>query len=61
MGMQEMLQVLGPNSIHRTGSQPLFNGDFKRAGVDLVRTKDDHELALRSLDFNQSVFLVTLF
>ena len=28
-------------------AQLLFNGDFKRAGVDLVLTKDDHELVLQ--------------
>jgi fibronectin-binding autotransporter adhesin len=27
-------------------AQLLFNGDFKRSGVDLVLTKDDHELVL---------------
>jgi hypothetical protein len=28
-------------------AQLLFNGDFKRAGVDLVLTKDDHQLVLQ--------------
>ena len=28
-------------------AQLLFNGDFKRAGVDLVLSKDDHELVLQ--------------
>src|SRR5438105_9405447 len=28
-------------------AQLLFNGDFKRSGVDLILSKDDHELLLR--------------
>ena len=28
-------------------AQLLFNGDFKRAGVDLILSKDDHELVLQ--------------
>ena len=28
-------------------SQLLFNGDYKRSGVDLVLSKDDHELILQ--------------
>jgi fibronectin-binding autotransporter adhesin len=27
-------------------AQLLFNGDFKRSGVDLILSKDDHELVL---------------
>ena len=30
-------------------AQLLFNGDFKRAGVDLILSKDDHELVLHDV------------
>ena len=47
-----------PTSISRTRTAPpgaiivpdaqlLFNGDFKRSGVDLILSRDDHELVLQ--------------
>jgi VCBS repeat-containing protein/autotransporter-associated beta strand protein len=35
-----------PDAIIVPDAQLLFNGDFKRSGVDLVLSKDDHELVL---------------
>ncbi|MDB5640373.1 MAG: hypothetical protein JWP51_5281, partial [Bradyrhizobium sp.] len=36
-----------PGAIIVPDAQLLFNGDFKRSGVDLVLSKDDHELVLQ--------------
>jgi len=35
-----------PGAIIVPDAQLLFHGDFKRAGVDLILSQDDHELVL---------------
>src|SRR6202035_5644234 len=36
-----------PGAIIVPDAQLLFNGDFKRSGVDLILSRDDHELVLQ--------------
>jgi hypothetical protein len=47
------VETVSPQAVHAPSdaiivpdTQLLFNGDFKRSGVDLILSKDDHELVL---------------